>query len=248
MRETFNHQCHMFVWHKLRLVSLWYSTAFHTLIVIWSNTLPGCASFHGFADRVWFSLVNVSWAKCGFFGVFGPSWRFGRDYRLTLGLKLLGFWRLLFDRRFNGWVLLGRFDRFRWLYSLHRQFGIGLGLVIINSLTDFRGDFFGWWLCLLFKVIICIIIILKIILPILLILFLFSRFNLGFYWLNGLWLCFSDSVRGLCGKYLLTVFWLVLVINRLLQRFFKFLFVKLIIVIVLLYFLFVVYLIWLRYW
>jgi hypothetical protein len=62
---------------------------------------------------VGFSLVDVSGAKCSFFGVFGSSWRFGRDYRLAFGLRLFGFWRLLLDRRFDGGVFLGRFDGFR---------------------------------------------------------------------------------------------------------------------------------------
>ena len=105
--------------------------------------MPGCASFHGFADRVGFSLVDVSVTDCSFFGVFGISWRFGRDYRLASGLNLFRFRRVLLGRWFHRCVPLWRLNGFRRLPSLDQQFGIGLGLVVINKLIDFRSRFLG---------------------------------------------------------------------------------------------------------
>ena len=190
-----------------------------------------------------FSLVDVSWADCGFFGVFGVSWGFGRDYWLASGLGLFGFWRLLFGWWFDGCVLLWSLNGFRRLPSPDRQFGIGLVLVVINKLIDFRRGFFSRWMGLLLKIILRIIVILEIILPVLLSFFLFGRFTLSFYWLDGLWLIFGDRVWRLSGEYFLTVFWLILVINRLLQRLLKLLFVKLLVVIVLFCLFFVILLI-----
>ncbi len=248
MRKTFGHQSHVLVGQKLRLISLWDSATLHAFIVVGADTLPGCASFHGFADRVGFSLVDVSVTDCSFFGVFGISWRFGRDYRLASGLNLFRFRRVLLGRWFHRCVPLWRLNGFRRLPSLDQQFGIGLGLVVINKLIDFRSRFLGRWLGLLFKVILAVIVILEIILSILLSLFLFGRFTLSFYWLNGLWLGFSDSVWRLSRKYFLTVFWLVLVINRLLQRLLDVFFINFFVVIVLFCFLLVILLIRLWYW